>query len=610
MTFPARTVYRFAAVLLLFVGISLIGCAPQPTGVKASDGSYADKIIVTWSPERVPEGLQPRTAYYKVSRAEDSEGPYDEMSGEIEGTSFIDESISPGSYYFYQVTGYNNFNMASDPSDYDMGYAGNTNSLFLQKVCNTELNALEKLNLKNPSIKIGTSATIEGDVSGTCRKIVSNHFLFWKRIEYIFSNYQDVEPKGVILNGTITTIVGLQSNGSCTGRLSVSGDYSGYMDYDLIVQTLQRTDGYYYISQDEGQEERFDWSPCTSDGGPTADIADQETAKAVLFAAYSGIAYEQESNILYGIMLGDVIGLSEEVANYVLDSMVKMDISELLPLGLKLLARRPVVIDIPHAPSGSLFSFAIDPGPASGDRTKDGKNYISFTATLSLDFNNSGYYVGDSTVNDRTYYGSAGTNDVVADLKGYFFLDINSLSIDILFTKVDVDLNNTLTISYSDPSEHDVSIDQWNVSFDIKYGVDDLNTPNDEPLNYKIVPKILPIPDYGIDNRDYTVNGSFTLDGEKTFTYNNMRYVQSQTGSDLFININGLLGVSTLGGMVLVETFDDITMEDGAWTSGSLPITGVSTSDAATFTSDGSVGFSGNLGTWSVENWQEDLNPF
>lgn len=611
MKTSATLYYRFAAVLILLISIFFVGCAQAPTGVNASDGDYADKVVVTWNPERVPEGRKPIVDHYKVFRAEEAEGPYEEISEDIDVTYYNDESATPGLYYYYQVKAYNVFEWESEPSDYDAGYAGNTNASFLQKVCTTEMNAIGKLDTKNPSMRIGTNVTIDGDLSGTCHRAIENYALFWKKIEYTYTNYQDIISKGITLDGTLECIVGINENGFCTGTLNINGDHTGYIDYDLLLTTLQRTGGHYYISQNGHQEEEVDWSPCKSEGGPTADILDQETAKAVLYAAFSGIAYEQESNLIYCVMLGDTIGLSEKVANYVIDSIGRMEIGDLISLGLRLIARLPVNLDIIHPSSGTVFSFTIDPGPASADRTsKDGRKYISSTAKISIDFNSTGYPVGGYIANDRTYYGNGGTYDIVADLEGYFYLDIASLDIDILFTKVNVDLKNSLTISYSEPSEHDISIDQWNVYFDIKYGEDDLNYDTDPPLNVEIVPKVIPIPDYGIDNRDYMVSGSFTVDGEKTYTYDDVRYVQNQIDTDLFINIKGLLGVSGLDGVVLIETLEDITLVDSIWTSGALPFTGVSTADAATFIGDGSVEFSGDLGDWTVENWQEDLNPF
>ena len=66
-----------------------------------------------------------------------------------------------------------------------------------------------------------------------------------------------------------------------------------------------------------------------------------------------------------------------------------------------------------------------------------------------------------------------------------------------------------------------------------------------------------------------------------------------------------------MDGIVQINTFEDIRLdESGNWSSGILSMTGVSTMDSLTLAEDGSAQFSGNLGDWTVPNWQIDLNPF
>jgi hypothetical protein len=585
-------------VMGLFMSTLFIGCAPpKPTGVAASDGVYADKIVITWNAERVPEGQNPITSYYKVFRADVAEGPYEETSGNIVGTSFDDATVAPARYYYYQVKGFNYFGMESEPSAYDAGYAGNTNALFLQKCLDTETSAIAKLDAKNPSTDIGTNVTIYGDISGSCQKVISNFFLFWKLTQYIYVNYQDEGTKGIILNGTLTCITDLfEGNGTLKGKIAIAGDHHGYVDYDLEITNLQRSSGGYWVSQDNHPEEWFAWYPnVPPDDEPTADIPDQQTAKALLYAAYSGIAYDQ-NNVIYSLMVEDITNLLGSVAMDIV-----MGDPQLLTKAVGMLFGAKTTFTI--TTSSGTFSFTITPA-GSGATSR-------FTGEVALDFNDVGYGVGIIY-----YYGTSGGPELKGNFTGYYSIDLATLDISILFSTVEFELKEGLKASYVYPNTFDVNYNQFKLSFGVNYGPNDPINPQPIPLNVKIVPQIGSVPDMpDIDNRDYTFGGGFTTTinaVENTYTFGKgFHYVQNQTDSGRFVNINGLLGVTGLDGVVLIETGADIALDPiGSWIAGSLVMTGVTTSDTVTFINDGSAQFSGHLGDWTVPNWQEDLSPF
>lgn len=587
-------------IMVLLISAFFVGCSPEkPTGVFATDGDYADKIVVTWNEERVPEGKNPVTAYYKVFRAEVAEGPYEEISEEIEGTSFDDETVSADRYYYYQVVGFNNLGLESDPSDYDAGYAGNTNALFLQKCLAAETSAIGKLDEKNPSTSIGTKVTIYGDISGSCKKVISNYLLFWKKTEYSYVNYQDTTTNGIIFNGTLVSITGLDDNGFVQGKIDISGDHQGYVDYDLDITILLRSGGGYWVSQDNRPEEWFAWYPYKPDGSPSADIEDQQTAQNLLYAAYCGIAYDR-NNTIYGMMAEDIVDLLESLAMDII-----MEDEELIAKAVRMLLGVKTTFEM--VKSNGTFSLAMTPAGAGASSR--------FTAEISLDFNDVGYRVG-YLPDCKYYYGNSGSVDLGGSFAGYYSVDIENLDISILFSTVNLKLNDGLRVSHTYPYDFEVNYNQYNISFGVNYGPNDPINPQQEPLNVKIVPQIGSVPDIpDVDNRDYTIGGGFTIsimDSEDTITFGEgFNYIQNQIDSDLFVNINGLLGVTGLDGLVLIETDGDIALDqDGGWTSGSLMMTGVTTSNSVTFSDDGSAQFSGDLGEWTVLDWQEDLSPF
>ena len=71
-----------------------------PTGVSASDGTYPDKVRVSWDP--VCNGPS-YTSYYRVSRASSQDGPKTPVSPWQTACSFDDTSALSGTPYTYWV---------------------------------------------------------------------------------------------------------------------------------------------------------------------------------------------------------------------------------------------------------------------------------------------------------------------------------------------------------------------------------------------------------------------------------------------------------------------------------------------------------------------------
>ncbi|MGY4706234.1 fibronectin type III domain-containing protein [Candidatus Bipolaricaulota sp. J31] len=113
----------FATALLLAIA-AINGCDIRsflvpipdiPQDVRASDGTFADKVRITWSASAA-------AALYIVYRADSENGDYQEV-GSTSETAFDDTSVVPGTVYWYKVQACNNAG-CSATSTADFGYAG------------------------------------------------------------------------------------------------------------------------------------------------------------------------------------------------------------------------------------------------------------------------------------------------------------------------------------------------------------------------------------------------------------------------------------------------------------------------------------------------------
>ncbi|MHA2611178.1 MAG: fibronectin type III domain-containing protein [bacterium JZ-2024 1] len=90
------------------------GLPPAPTGVIASDGSFLDKINITWTPVTGVLG-------YRIFRAEETTAPFVFLA-DVTDASYDDFSIVPGKRYFYIVRSRNEAGFSPD-SLRDSGWA-------------------------------------------------------------------------------------------------------------------------------------------------------------------------------------------------------------------------------------------------------------------------------------------------------------------------------------------------------------------------------------------------------------------------------------------------------------------------------------------------------
>ena len=96
-------------------GTTLTEDPDSPTAVSATDGTYTDRIRITWN------SVLGATRYY-VYRSTSSSGTYSSL-GYVTGLYRDDTSVTPGTTYYYKVKAYNN-GQYSSYSGYDSGWRG------------------------------------------------------------------------------------------------------------------------------------------------------------------------------------------------------------------------------------------------------------------------------------------------------------------------------------------------------------------------------------------------------------------------------------------------------------------------------------------------------
>jgi fibronectin type 3 domain-containing protein len=95
-------------------GFAAASAPGAPQNVQASDGTYSDRVRITWDPV-------PGASRYEVHRATSRDGTY-ELIGETTATTYDDTAVTVGTTYWYKVRAWNalGYGPFSDP---DSGYA-------------------------------------------------------------------------------------------------------------------------------------------------------------------------------------------------------------------------------------------------------------------------------------------------------------------------------------------------------------------------------------------------------------------------------------------------------------------------------------------------------
>jgi len=228
-------------------GFAVVPNAPDKvTGVIASDGAYADRVTVTWAAVE-------RATRYRVFRT-DWTGTMVQVGGDITGTSCEDTGVPAGSFN-YKVAPFAD-TLEGAHSDPDRGYRTVTDQEFFREFM-TSINYTSKRLTKMGSLGSQTITAINS--AGTCVYTASGG-LSGADILITYSDYCDLY---MTMNGTQHTVINdvFSQNGTLSGcQIDVTGVYTGYVRYDLIISGGKPAGGYYYVSQNGGAETQIPYN--------------------------------------------------------------------------------------------------------------------------------------------------------------------------------------------------------------------------------------------------------------------------------------------------------------------------------------------------------------
>lgn len=337
----------------------------------------------------------------------------------------------------------------------------------------------------------------------------------------------------------------------------------------------------------------------SSDEGAPDDTIDVSAERArtedVLYAAFAGSANDGVTFPLYEIMVNGFINMSMSLVS---DILVEVDLSN--PFGTH---EYTITKDEYTAVLTLTVPFdVIFP--------------VKFEGILNVNMNNTGY---QPVAGLCTYKGTNSGNELVIVFNGY----IDSEYYPYIRT-LNITATNQLQALYGTKT---ASYDNWNIAMNIFYGSDDPYAGKEDPITEKTVSKTKSTNFSFLsgsmvnETRDFTLGGSFTLvEGKYTFN-SGFKYIQSLDSTEnlLLTSANGKIKTPGMDGVATIKSSFSTSNPTGTktiasaddsflWESGQMTIAGSSGSIVAAF-DDGTVNFSGDLGSWSLAGWQLLLDP-
>ncbi|GEM_PF-2020464 len=365
--------------------------------------------------------------------------------------------------------------------------------------------------------------------------------------------------------------------------------------YSLVVKRLEFSGGSDGGGDDGGGDDG---------GGSSSVLTTKSQAENLLYIAYAGIGYGRadsstDEEPLYDAMAEDLGGIA---GKFVLDT-INNDSSKITKL-INILSGKTQTFTYTTS-TGVISSLDLDPG-------SDENDYTYFEATLSINFNATAY-----PWNSCIYYGDGGGIDLTATATGYFKASLSGLD-KLYLRSVTIQARNTFravypmgTVTYG---TYDGSF--WQIAFTAYYGANDPVDTSKDPMNVKIIPVLISgQASSNIDNRDYTLSGTFSLNGN-TYIFTDVTYRQWHYNFDVdgntLVAVNGTIKTPDVSRAVNVSSATNpgsiVRNISGTWMSGLMNFAESTTAIQANFIS-GTCNFTGTLGPWSVAGWQDSLEP-
>ncbi len=370
---------------------------------------------------------------------------------------------------------------------------------------------------------------------------------------------------------------------------------------------------------------------------PVPNTENLETIKKILYTSYAGIGYAKATDNndnapLYNVMFDDLNTIAAffvyKAFNTTIEGIndVYEDAKELFPdrddnlviYGLYMVYLTNNLIGYyntnfnndtihPYSDTGVQADLVI-----TTEEISEISGITSINMKLNVYFDNTTPYIH---TNNCEYSGAgkiSGTPDLEAEFDGNYIYN-NNVDMGVLEFKIDpkhtkINIHDTLQVSYDNFSVH---YGEWDIYYDINIT---------EHLNTYIIPVfgsiMTPQDDNPLDNRDYTLSGDFSIDGDIYKFDEGFRYVQNEdlasrlTNPKFSISIDGSLtvpGENTSADISCTQTDTIFRDENGIWTRGRMDISfGNQDVVEVDFHSNESATFNNNE---TQASWQTSLDP-